>query len=243
MQSGHGGGHDVPVWEWIARDYALTPARSTLDLEPNYEDHPYNPWPQWDPANGYFRDYDVRKQVYRSVFAGACGVTYGHHSIWQFAGPHYVPENFPDRGWVDALHRPGGSQVRYLRALIESRPFFSRIPDQSLVEGDAGRGGLHLQATRDREGTYAFIYFPLNSARFAAVLSAPGGTTPAPASALSLASLMRPRSATSARRPTAPTGFWFSTTLPPVTRRPVSRRSKNDCAVRICPDCLLNAML
>jgi hypothetical protein len=85
MQSKHGGGHDLPVWEWIARDYAMTPAKPTLDLEPNYEDHPYNPWPDWDPANGYFRDYDVRKQVYRSVFAGACGVTYGHHAVWSFA--------------------------------------------------------------------------------------------------------------------------------------------------------------
>jgi len=43
MQSGHGSGHDVPVWEMIAGDYALAPVKPTLDLEPNYEDHPYNP--------------------------------------------------------------------------------------------------------------------------------------------------------------------------------------------------------
>jgi hypothetical protein len=51
MQSGHGGGYDQPVWEWIARDFALTPAKPTMELEPNYEDHPYNPWPKWDPAS------------------------------------------------------------------------------------------------------------------------------------------------------------------------------------------------
>jgi hypothetical protein len=50
----------------------------------------------------------------------------------------------------------------FLRKLVESRPFFSRIPDQSLIGGDSGKGGVHLQATRDREGTYAFVYFPLN---------------------------------------------------------------------------------
>jgi len=50
--------------------------------------------------------------------------------------------------------------MRYLRALIESRPFFSRIPDQFLIAGDAGRAGQHIQATRDQEGTYAIIYFP-----------------------------------------------------------------------------------
>ena len=77
MQSGHGSGHDVPVWEWIARDYAMKPPKPALDLEPNYEDHPYNPWPRWDPATGYYRDLDVRKQVYRSVFAGGCGLPTG----------------------------------------------------------------------------------------------------------------------------------------------------------------------
>jgi len=160
MQSGHGGGHDVPVWEMIARDYELTPSKPTLDLEPNYEDHPYNPWPKWDPATGYFRDHDVRKQVYRSVFAGGCGVTYGHHAIWQFAGTRHEPINHADRDWIDALNRPGARQMVFLRLLLESRPFFQRIPDQGLIHGDAGQGGQHLQATRDREGTYGFIYFP-----------------------------------------------------------------------------------
>lgn len=162
MQSGHGGGHDVPVWNLIARDYALVPPKPTLDLEPNYEDHPYNPWPKWDPASGYFRDYDVRKQTYRSVFAGACGVTYGHHAVWQFANARHEVINHADRDWTDALHRPGASQMRFLRQLIESRPFFSRVPDQLLIAGDAGQGGLHLQATRDEQGTFAFVYFPQN---------------------------------------------------------------------------------
>jgi hypothetical protein len=40
------------------------------------------------------------------------------------------------------------------------RPFFRRIPDPSLIAGNAGEGGQHLVATRDREGTYAFVYFP-----------------------------------------------------------------------------------
>lgn len=162
MQSGHGGGHDVPVWEWIARDYALTPTKPTLDLEPNYEDHPYNPWPNWDPATGYFRDHDVRKQVYRSVFAGGCGVTYGHHAVWGFANARNGAINHADRDWIDALQRPAGRQMQFLRRLMESRPYFSRVPDQKLITAEAGSGGLHLQATRDADGTYAFVYFPMN---------------------------------------------------------------------------------
>jgi hypothetical protein len=162
MQSGHGSGHDVPVWEWVARDYALSPAKPTLDLEPNYEDHPFNPWPRWDPATGYFRDHDVRKQVYRSVFAGACGVTYGHHAIWGFVGHRNDVINHADRDWIDALQRPAGRQMQFMRRLIESRPYFSRIPDQKLIASDPGSGGQHIQATRDTEGTYVFVYFPMN---------------------------------------------------------------------------------
>jgi hypothetical protein len=160
MQSGHGQGHDVPVWEMVAHDYALQPAKPMLDGEPNYEDHPVNPWPKWDPANGYFRDNDVRKQIYRSVFAGACGVTYGHHSMWQFYQSSREPINYPDRDWLEALNRPGASQVQYLKALMESRPYLARIPDQSLLVSDPGNGGEHVQATRDQEGSYAFIYCP-----------------------------------------------------------------------------------
>lgn len=75
IQSGHGSGHVVPIWSLIQRDWNLLPHTPTLDAEPNYEDHPVNPWPTWNPENGYYRDYDVRKQTYRSVFSGACGVT------------------------------------------------------------------------------------------------------------------------------------------------------------------------
>lgn len=165
MQSGHGGGHDVPVWDLVARDYALTPAKPTLDLEPNYEDHPFNPWPKWDPATGWFRDHDVRKQCYRSVLAGACGVTYGHHAVWQFASARNGVINFADRDWIDALHRPAASQMIFLRQLIESRPFFARVPDQGMVDNPAPGGAQHITASRDRDGSYAFIYFPDNDQR------------------------------------------------------------------------------
>jgi hypothetical protein len=54
--------------------------------------------------------------------------------------------------------------VGFLRALVESRPFFTRIPDQALVVGNPGAGGRHVQATRDTAGTFAFVYFPVMDA-------------------------------------------------------------------------------
>ncbi len=161
MQSGHGSGHDVPVWKWIERDRALIPVRPTLDSEPNYEDHPVNPWPKWDPANGYFRDYDVRKQCYRSVFSGACGVSYGHHAVWQFWSRREKIINHADRYWTQAIDRPGAFQVGYLRRLIESRPLLNRIPDQSLVIDGQGDKGEYITAFRDGDSNYIMVYLPV----------------------------------------------------------------------------------
>jgi len=178
MQSGHGGGYDMPVWQWINRDWNLEPAKPTYDSEPNYEDHPYNPWPKWDASSGYLNDYDVRKQCYRSVFAGGFGVTYGHHSVWQWACERYDPINHPAMGWLEALHRPGAQQVKYLRRLVESRPFFTRIPDQSLVvESDHQQGFEHMLATRDQAATYAMIYVPMNRYAFSLNLTPFAGKT------------------------------------------------------------------
>lgn len=161
MQSGHGSGRDVPVWQMIEHDYQLEPAKPTLDGEPNYEDHPVNPWPTWNPNNGYYRDYDVRKQSYRSVFAGGCGVTYGHHAVWQFYDPaKREVVNHADRPWQQAIERPAANQMQHLRTLIESRPFLTRIPDQSMVVSAIGSSTDHICATRDGAGSYAFVYIP-----------------------------------------------------------------------------------
>ena len=161
MQSSHGSGHDVPVWLWIARDFGLRPVKPTLDAEPNYEDHPVNPWPKWDSANGYFNDYDVRKQCYRSVFAGACGVTYGHHAVWQFWSAREEKINHADRYWTEAIDRPGAFQVGYLKNLMESRPFLGRVPDQSLILAGQGEKGEYATAFRDAKGTYIMVYLPV----------------------------------------------------------------------------------
>ena len=160
IQSGHGEGPDVPTWGRIEYGFNLQPARPILDGEPNYEDHPISPWPTWTPDKGYYRDFDVRKQCYRSVFAGGCGVTYGHQAIWQYCGPRYAAINYPDRPWRDALTRPGAEQMVYLRRLIESRPCLERLPDQDLLAAVPAGKAEHCRALRDRAGSYAMVYLP-----------------------------------------------------------------------------------
>jgi hypothetical protein len=64
------------------------------------------------------------------------------------------------RPWYEALHLPGSGQVQHARNLLHSRPFLSRIPDQSLIVSDAGAGTYHIRATRDADGSYALVYIP-----------------------------------------------------------------------------------
>jgi len=161
MQSGHGSGHDVAVWKMIGRDRSLVPTKPTLDAEPNYEDHPVNPWPKWDPHNGYFRAYDVRKQTYRSVFAGACGVTYGHHAVWQFLSAREDTINYADRYWTEAIDRPGAFQVGYLKKLIERYSVLGRIPDQTIIREGQGEKGEYMTAFRGDDNKYAMVYLPV----------------------------------------------------------------------------------
>ncbi len=160
LQSGHVP-RDSVTWDMVTRLYQRTPPKPVLDDEPCYEDHPVDPFlRQWQPSFGCFTDYDVRKQAYRAVFAGACGHTYGHHSVWQFYTLDRTPINFPQCVWKQAIERPGAAQMRHLKTLLLSRPYLTRIPDQSLVVSNVGTRGAHIRACRDSEGHYALVYIP-----------------------------------------------------------------------------------
>ena len=156
LQSGHAR-RDIEVWRWIERDYHIQPPKPILDGEPTYEDHPIN----WKLENGYFRDYDVRKQLYRSVFSGACGVTYGHQAIWQFYSARENKIVFPDRTWMEALDRPGAFHAAHLKRLIESRPSLNRVADQSIIKTGQGEKENFITAFRDTDNSYAMIYLPV----------------------------------------------------------------------------------
>jgi hypothetical protein len=157
LQSGHVG--IVPNYERITRDYQAVPTRPVLDGEPCYEDHPVMTM-QWTPTDEWFDAHAVRRAAYWAVFAGAHGHTYGCHDIWQFLDlTRFIPVTAARTPWQTALQFPGANQMRHLRALLESRPFLTRIPDQTLLLSETG-GADHLQATRDSDGSYAFVYSP-----------------------------------------------------------------------------------
>ena len=167
LQSGHGSRESDP-WRWVKEDLAIQPQKPTLDMEPCYEDHPVNPWDgKWTRQRGYFTAYDVRARIYRGVFAGACGVTYGHHQIWQFLNTElYPPINPGDTiiGWKKAVHAEGANEMQYLKNLMLSRPYFTRVADQSMIKSAVGTTYVDIvSATRDENESYAMIYLPQNS--------------------------------------------------------------------------------
>jgi hypothetical protein len=154
MQSGHGG-RDQPAWTWIEEDLALERPKPTLDGEINYEDHPIN----WNPLNGYFRDADVRRQAWRTVLAGAAGVTYGNQCVWQMFDAGRTPIAGPEMPWHVAIGRPGAAQMAHLRRLIESRPWLTSRADQTVLVANAPNADGHIRVLRG-EG-FLFAYLPL----------------------------------------------------------------------------------
>jgi hypothetical protein len=69
--------------------------------------------------------------------------------------------------WYEAIDQPGAAQMIYGRLLMESRPFLTRIPDNSIIVADRitsavpGAGSYKFVSTRDNDGTFAMIYAPV----------------------------------------------------------------------------------
>jgi hypothetical protein len=144
-------------------DYDRTPVKPVVDGEPIYEDHPVS----FDQKKqGHSVAADVRRPIYWDLFNGAFGHTYGHHSVWQFWTPAREPVNDPLLPWTEAIEQAGAAQMQHARALIESRPFLTRVPDPAIVvtgrvaTAQPGAGRYFFAGTRDEAGTYAFVYAP-----------------------------------------------------------------------------------
>ncbi|MEM8527470.1 MAG: glycoside hydrolase family 140 protein [Bacteroidota bacterium] len=145
------------TYKHITHDYNLKPTKPVLDGEPLYEDHPncFNA-----KELGHSSARDIRRIMYWNVFAGAFGQSYGCHDVWQMYKLGREGINQPLRPWKAALDLPMANQVKHLKNLMLSRPFLTRIPDQSMIVGEQEENNDYVSATRDSKGTYAMIYFP-----------------------------------------------------------------------------------
>ena len=166
-------GHEIdyPRYAGTLDDWNRTnPVKPVIDGEPVYEGHPvaFNP-----DRFGHTLAADIRRALYWDLFNGACGHTYGHHSIWQCFGAKRTQETDPNGKnrplvpFMEAINDPGASQLQYAKQLILSHDFFTRIPAPDLIVPDRirsrvpGAGTRRFVATRDTAGTYAFVYAPV----------------------------------------------------------------------------------
>jgi hypothetical protein len=140
-------------WRFVERSWAFTPIKPVLDGEPSYEDIPQG---LHDTSQPYWQAPDVRRYAYWSVFAGACGHTYGHNSTMQMYRPGIGPAYGAKKAWWDAIHDPGCTQMQYLKRLILAFPFTERVPDQSMVAGVNGTQYERIIATRGAD--YLLVY-------------------------------------------------------------------------------------
>lgn len=145
-------------------DYDRTPIKPVLDGEPIYEGHPIS----FDAKKfGHSVAADVRRPLYWDLFTGTCGHTYGHHSVWQMWTSVRAPINHPLMPWDEALQQPGAAQMQHAKNLLLSRPYLTRVPDDTLIVADRvptsmpGAGRYRFVATRDVGGSYAMVYAPV----------------------------------------------------------------------------------
>ena len=176
-QNGHSNSY-TERYKATLDDYNRQPAKPVIDGEPIYEDIPINFKPD---ENGYSVATDVRRALYWDLFSGAFGHTYGHHSVWQMYAPDKKPIDRPLMPWYEAIDQPGAAQMIYGRLLMESRPFLTRIPDNSIVitsnvsSSVPGVGAYSFAATRNQNGMYAMVYVPVGR-KFAVKMDVIEGT-------------------------------------------------------------------
>jgi hypothetical protein len=153
IQSGHGWAANTHAL--VTKDYRLSPAKPTVDMEPPYENHPTGArTPRID-------SHQVRKGAYWAMLAGAAGHGYGALDLFHLYKDRDGP--FPRNGfrpWRKALAYEGSRQVGLLRRLFELRPWHKLVPDQSVVASGQGKGEDHVRAARAADGSFVLAYVP-----------------------------------------------------------------------------------
>ncbi len=153
IQSGHHFGSDS--YAFVSKDYSLTPAKPTVDMEPAYENHPTG-------ANKPRIDaHKVRTQAYSAMLAGAAGHGYGALDLFYFYKDADCP--FPQNGfqhWRAAMAYEGSRQVGLMRRLFEQRPWYRMVPDQSAVASEQAEGTQRIVAARGEDGSFVIAYTP-----------------------------------------------------------------------------------
>jgi hypothetical protein len=151
----YGPGQNGPYHHYVrALDgYNAMPPQPSIMLEGRYENEQnYQPW-------------QLRRQAYWTVLSGASGHAYGHF-YWNLSD---------DREWRNQLHRPAFEQLRFLKPMFETLPWWDLTPDQQhawVIGGygtyqnntnDANNGSDYVTAGYSSDGRTLVAYLPPTS--------------------------------------------------------------------------------
>lgn len=153
IQSGHVFMADS--YAFVSKDYALTPPKPTVDMEPAYENHPTG------AGQPPIDSHKVRTQAYLAILAGAAGHGYGAMDLFYFYKDPDGP--FPKNGyqhWRAAMAYEGSRQMGLLRRLFEQRHWYEMVPDQSVLASEPGSGAFRLAAARAQDRSFAIACTP-----------------------------------------------------------------------------------
>jgi hypothetical protein len=141
-----------PTYAEVLHAYGQSSTTPVFMVEANYEF-------ETNPATDGGSAFNLRLQEYWTQLSGACGQLYGNHYTWSF-----VP------GWQTKLDTIGVTQLGYMKALFESRPWFQLIPDTGHVVVTSGYGTFsssgsidgndYAAAASTGDGTLAMAYMP-----------------------------------------------------------------------------------
>lgn len=107
-------------WRYVAKNNSFDLVKPCMDSEPSYEGIVQG---LHDFSQPYWEARDVRRYAYWSVFEGAFGFTYGNNAIIQFYREGEGQAYGVRETWQEGLHSCGGSQMQYLKELMESVDF------------------------------------------------------------------------------------------------------------------------
>jgi len=142
-------------WKFAEVDYKLKPVKPTMDGEPSYENIPQGLHDSLQPR---WKDSDLRRYAYWSVFAGGAGFTYGENSVMQFNKMGDWTANYGvTKDWKEAIYSPGAIQMVFLKKLMLSKSYFDRVPAQEAVV-NSGERYDRVAATQGRRYALFYVY-------------------------------------------------------------------------------------
>jgi hypothetical protein len=136
----------IQTWtEWskiypsILADTLLTPVKPVVLGEPAYENGPEYP-------QGPITPLIVRRQAWWAFMAGGF-FTYGQNQMWRM-----------EPGWTETFDTPGSNHMAVFKRVVNSLPWWKRVPDQSLFASGVSSERSLNTAVRSSDGSWAMIY-------------------------------------------------------------------------------------